>query len=443
MISQFFVLSARGDTIINRDFRQDLVKNTPEIFFRNVKLAKGDAPPIFNIEGVSFVYLKKSTGLFLVMTTRSNVAPSFITEVLTRLAKLIKDFCGTLTEEAIRKNFILIYEILDEFMDFGYPQITSTEQIKKFIVNEAVPVESAKQFINQGGIGVANIWKPNTISSQATTAPIKIKENAKNTKNEIFLDVYEKIFVTFNSTGYLINSSIEGCLQMKSYLQGNPDLKLALNDNLVIGRNANMPSAATIDDCNFHECVNTSGFDLSKVMRIKPPEGEFVAMNYRVTGEFDAPFRFFPYIEEASNYRLDFILRIKATFGKEYSGNNVTIKFNVPRNVSNVHTELPKGVQGQDAEYQSSGNSVKWVIKKFQGGTEHSLKTRISLQTSANSSNARKEIGPVNMNFEIPMFNVSGLQVKYLRIEDTTKSNNQPQRWVRYITQSSSYVCRL
>lgn len=59
MISQFFVLSARGDTIINRDcnswiillstwiVRHDLVKNTPEIFFRNVKLYKGDAPPIF------------------------------------------------------------------------------------------------------------------------------------------------------------------------------------------------------------------------------------------------------------------------------------------------------------------------------------------------------------------------------------------------------------
>ena len=61
MISQFFILSARGDTIINRDckfsshqlltlfqlVRHDLVKNTPEIFFRNVKLYKGDAPPIF------------------------------------------------------------------------------------------------------------------------------------------------------------------------------------------------------------------------------------------------------------------------------------------------------------------------------------------------------------------------------------------------------------
>jgi len=29
---------------------------------------------------------------------------------------------------------------------------------------------------------------------------------------------------------------------------------------------------------------------------------------------------------------------------------------------------------------------------------------------------SRKEIGPVSLNFEIPMFNVSKLQVKYLKI---------------------------
>jgi len=140
-----------------------------------------------------------------------------------------------------------------------------------------------RQYVNGGVAG--NLWKPNTISSQATTAPITIKEGSKSKKNEIFVDVYEKIFVrfllflyktfqvTFNSTGYLINSSIEGCIQMKSYLIGNPDLKLALNDNLVIGKNANIASAAAIDDCNFHECVNTSSFEMSKIMTIKPPEG--------------------------------------------------------------------------------------------------------------------------------------------------------------------------
>ena len=59
MLSQFFILSARGDIIINRDFRSDLLKTTHESFYRNVKLYKGDAPPIFNIDGINFAYIKK------------------------------------------------------------------------------------------------------------------------------------------------------------------------------------------------------------------------------------------------------------------------------------------------------------------------------------------------------------------------------------------------
>jgi AP-4 complex subunit mu-1 len=42
-------------------------------------------------------------------------------EVLNRVAKIIKDFCGVLTEESIRKNFVLIYEILDETIVIFFP----------------------------------------------------------------------------------------------------------------------------------------------------------------------------------------------------------------------------------------------------------------------------------------------------------------------------------
>lgn len=47
-----------------------------------------------------------------------------------------------------------------------------------------------------------------------------------------------------------------------------------------------------------------------------------------------------------------------------------------------------------------------------------------------------------SMTFEIPMYNVSHLQVRYLRIAEAHKSY-KPYRWVRYVTQSSSYMCRL
>jgi hypothetical protein len=35
--------------------------------------------------------------------------------------------------------------------------------------------------------------------------------------------------------GYILTSEIDGTIQMKSYLTGNPEIRLALNDDLSIG----------------------------------------------------------------------------------------------------------------------------------------------------------------------------------------------------------------
>ncbi len=64
------------------------------------------------IDGVSYLFIRKS-GLYFVTATKFNVSPSFVLELLERLAKVFKDYCGVLSEESVRKNFILIYELLD------------------------------------------------------------------------------------------------------------------------------------------------------------------------------------------------------------------------------------------------------------------------------------------------------------------------------------------
>lgn len=47
-------------------------------------------------------------------------------------------------QEAIRKNFILVYELLDETLDYGYPQGTSTETLRNHVRNEPILVDSVK-----------------------------------------------------------------------------------------------------------------------------------------------------------------------------------------------------------------------------------------------------------------------------------------------------------
>lgn len=121
MLSQFFVLSPRGDTIINKQMRSDISKGSSEDFYHAVKFWKGgDPPPVFQLEDVTFAFVKRSN-LYFVASTKFNVSPATTIEVLQRIVGVCKDYCGILSEEAIRKNFVLIYELLDEMMDFGYP----------------------------------------------------------------------------------------------------------------------------------------------------------------------------------------------------------------------------------------------------------------------------------------------------------------------------------
>jgi len=245
--------------------------------------------------------------------------------------------------------------------------------------------------------------------------------------------------VLFNSSGGVINSSIEGCIQMKSFLKGNPELNLVLNDDLCVGRSG-YGGGVTLDDCNFHQCVDSKDFENTKTLTINPPDGEFTAMNYRINSDFNAPFRIFTYIDEY-DYKLEFKIKVRSVFPEKNYGNGVVVKFPVPRITQNVHFDLGTGKVGQAADYDENEKMCYWKIKKFVGGADHMLVAKITI-SDQKSALYRKELGPVSMIFEIPMFVVSKLQVKYLKINVNDKKYN-PYRWVRYITQVSSYVARI
>lgn len=40
------------------------------------------------MDGVSYAYLKKETGLYIVATTRSNISPVYLVELLNRIVKV-------------------------------------------------------------------------------------------------------------------------------------------------------------------------------------------------------------------------------------------------------------------------------------------------------------------------------------------------------------------
>ena len=47
--------------------------------------------------------------------------------------KVFLEYFKELEEESIRDNFVIIYELLDELMDFGYPQTTDSKILQEWL----------------------------------------------------------------------------------------------------------------------------------------------------------------------------------------------------------------------------------------------------------------------------------------------------------------------
>mmetsp|Transcript_31050 Transcript_31050/g.96061 ORF Transcript_31050/g.96061 Transcript_31050/m.96061 type:complete len:446 (+) Transcript_31050:42-1379(+) len=443
MLSHFFVLSPRGDTIISKDYRGDSPSGATEVLFRRTILwstchtAHGTVPPVFKVNDVTYIWVKKY-GLMFACNTRFNLSPSLVIELLHRIVRVFKDYCGVLNEETIRKNFILMYELLDEVIDFGYPQGTSTELLKASVYNEPLLVDAQRlrvRPLSTKSTPSSSVHKP--ISGSKTTIGTS---GLSRGKNEIFVDILEHVTMLFSPSGSLVNSTIDGCIQMKSYLSGNPELKLALNEDLVVGKRGAY-GTVVLDDCNFHECVRLDDFETSRLLSFVPPEGEFVVLNYRCAGNFRVPFQVQPQIVETSPFQLEVTVLVRSEIPHTNYGSDVTMTIPCPRNTAGASGTAPsQAAIGHSIDYDAQSRKLVFRAKKFQGGAEITFRARITT-SSVCTAQLRKEIGPISLTFEIPMYNLSNLQVKYLRIAEQSKDYN-PYRWVRYITRSSSYVCR-
>ncbi|XP_057864554.1 AP-4 complex subunit mu isoform X2 [Cryptomeria japonica] len=451
MISQFFVLSQRGDNIVFRDYRGEVPKGSAEIFFRKVKFWKGDdgeeAPPIFNVDGVNYLHVKVA-GLLFVATTRVNVSPALVLELLQRIARVIKDYLGILNEDSLRKNFVLVYELLDEVIDFGYPQTTSTEVLKSFIFNEPIVVDAGRL----PSLGPASLFMQGSkrMPGTAVTKSVVANEAGGRKREEVFVDIIEKISVTFSSSGYILTSEIDGTIQMKSYLTGNPEIRLALNEDLSIGRSGHSSydysssagaGMVVLDDCNFHESVRLDNFDLDRTLTLVPPDGEFPVMNYRMTQEFKPPFRVNSLIEEAGAFKAEVMLKVRADFSNTITANTVALHMPLPKYTTRVSFELEPGATGQTTDFKEGNKMLEWGLRKIVGGAEHTLRAKLTFSQDTNM-NITKESGPVSMTFTIPMYSASRLQVRYLQIVKKSRTYN-PYRWVRYVTHANSYVIRI
>jgi AP-2 complex subunit mu-1 len=135
MSSSIVFVNQKGDILIYRRFRDDVSRAEVMNFCNKIvstKLAK--ETPIICLDGVSFIHTTYHD-ITLIATSKGNINAALIVQFLYDFITVCKAYFpnGEFNESQVRKNFSLIYELLDEVMDYGYPQILDPDLLKMYI----------------------------------------------------------------------------------------------------------------------------------------------------------------------------------------------------------------------------------------------------------------------------------------------------------------------
>ena len=430
-ISALYFLDKKGQIIIYRNYRGEVNQNISDNFNQKVlELDECNMKPVFTINNVHYCWIKHSN-IYIVTVSKRNINIALVITFLYELKKILIDYFYKLEEETIKDNFVLIYEILDEIMDHGYPQATDSQILKSYIMTES----NRGNFIKDKTKEEEN---DNNITQILTSKISWRKEGIFYNKNEAYLTIEEYSHMLISPNGDVLDSSIKGTMMMKSSLSGMPSVTLKLNDKIHnIIEDKNDINTIEIDNLQFHQCVDKKAFQTEKKINFIPPDGDFELINYRFKAPYKPLFLFDLKINNISETKVTYVTKIKANFTNKLMGKDIEIYIPVPPDVESTTYQTQKGT----VCYSSNTESILWTIKQLPGEDEATMSCSYKVPTIRidNPNNFMKRT--IKINFEIPYYTVSGIEVRYIKIVDKLKYEAIP--WVRYITKSGEYNIRI
>lgn len=438
MLSGILIFNQKGENLIFRAFRNDCRPRLADVFRIQVISNPQVRSPVLTLGSTTFSHVRHEN-IYLVAITRSNANAALVFEFLYRLRSLGTSYFGKFDEEAVKNNFVLIYELLDEILDFGYPQNTETDTLKMYITTEGVKSSKPTQDTAK-------------ITAQATGAQSWRRADIKYRKNEAFVDVIEDVNLLMSANQTVLNADVSGKIMMRAFLTGTPECKFGLNDRLTvmntrgdvdspiaIGKKGKATQAAagsvTLEDCQFHQCVKLGKFDQDRIISFVPPDGEFELMRYRSSENVNLPFKIQVVVNEVGRSKVSYNLSIRSTFQNKLYAQNVILRIPTPLNTASVQDCKPSTGK---AKYEPESNAIVWRMARFTGGNEATLGAEAVLSSTTSQKTWSRP--PIRLDFQLLMFTSSGLLVRYLKVFE--KSGYNSIKWVRYMTRAGNYEIR-
>ncbi len=426
MIKSLFVVGATGDILIERHWRGFTPRSICDYLCDKAKGRKQIElrPPLH----VSKDYLLAicRDRICLVATVARDVAPLLVLEFLHRTVDIFVDYFGP-DESAIKDNFSMVYQLLEEMLDDGSPLTTEPNALKAMI--RPPSVIGCLQAVATGKSNVSDVLPDGTISSMFWR-----KSGVKYAQNDIYLDIIEEVDAVIERNGQVVSSEVTGTIMANSRLSGIPDLCLSFVD------------PALISDCSFHPCVRYGRFERDSVVSFVPPDGLFELMRYRVNVKpnISAPLSISPTVV-MSDKRHTGHGRIQIQIGFKQASSlalahrktslvieDVSLLIPFPNCVKTATLSTTLGT----VLYDEAKKIARWTI-----GTLVANPTKIPLLTGTMVIKGPvEEPRPIQVTWKVPAASVSGIKVASLQLSN---ERYRPYKGVRVITRSGRYQVRV
>lgn len=414
MINSLFIINNLGEVFMERHWKSVVSRSVCDYFFdaQSKVSSPADIPPVIQTPHFYIISIYRNKLHFLAVL-QSEGPPLFVIEFLHRVVDVLTDYLGECSEVKIKDHYVIVYELLEEMVDNGFPLVTECNVLKELIHPPSLVRDIVRPLTGESGVSTT------LPKGQLSNVPWR-RAGVRYTNNEIFLDMIEEVDAIIDKTGTTILSEIHGRIEANCRLSGMPDLTLSfINPRL-------------LDDVSFHPCVRFKRWEVEKVFSFVPPDGRFQLVTYQLGNQSQVSLPVFvapTFTFHESSGRLNVKVGPKQTMGKLVE--DVVLTIPMPPCVTNVSPLSTFGM----ATYDPVERVVLWKIGRLNPQKEISMSAHISL-TAGEVPDGNPTI---MVDFKISQFAVSGLKVNRL---DVNGEKYKPFKGIKYYTKAGKFQVR-
>jgi len=415
MIQSLFIINNQGEIIIEKHWRGRVSRTVGEYFVEQVRKAgkPEETPPVIAMSNHYIIHVLRSD-VFFVGVVQSETPPMMVVELLNRLVEILTSYIGKINDNNIKQNFVILYQLLDEMIDNGFPITTELSLLYDLVKPPVGVLKSISDAVNthvqSSGHGISPVpWR---------------KIGIKYAANEIFFDLDEEMNCIIDVNGNSIKCEVNAKINCNCRLTGMPDLVM------------NFKQPQMIEDVSFHPCVRYAKYEQDRTISFVPPDGEFVLMTYRINNLPMSPLYCRPQLsfnENTNSGTVNVMLGIRHTQGKALE--EVRVLIPLPCQLDSHTITATVGT----VTFDPLMKHIVWNVGRIDPQDKKTISCSGGVRLPNKSEVSRSGTAAVLVDFKVPTVALSGIKVDAVNLKN---ENYKPYKGVRYQTVAGRFEVR-